>query len=200
MPTDTPQSTDMARLLDAARFAADKHRHQRRKDVEATPYINHPLAVAAILAEAGIDDVDVLVAALLHDTVEDTETSPEEIVERFGPVVAGYVAEVTDDKSLPKAERKRLQVATTAGKSAGARLIKQADKIANLHDIANHPPQWDAERMAAYRRFAGEVIAATRGVSPTLDAQGTSALRLGSGWSSRVQIVSETRSYGRLAP
>ena len=124
MPTDTPQPTDMARLLDAARFAADKHRHQRRKDVEATPYINHPLAVTAILAEAGIDDVDVLVAALLHDTVEDTETSPEEIAERFGPVVAGYVAEVTDDKGLPKAERKRLQVATTAGKSAGARLIK----------------------------------------------------------------------------
>lgn len=134
-------------VVEAARFAADRHRHQRRKDAEATPYINHPLTVAAILCEVGIDDADVIVAALLDDTVEDTETTPGEIVTMFGERVASLVAEVTDDKRLPKVTRKQLQVAHAASKSEGARLIKLADKIANLRDLAEHPPQWDDERM-----------------------------------------------------
>ncbi len=156
-------------LLKAASFAADRHRHQRRKDAAATPYINHPLTVAEILAATDVTDVDVLAAALLHDTVEDTETTLDEIAERFGPRVAALVAEVTDDRSLPKAERKRLEVARVAGKSKGARLIKVADKISNLRDIADHPPQWDAERVAAYRQFAADMIAGARGLNSALD-------------------------------
>lgn len=168
-PFDVPPPTPLQRVIEAARFAADRHRHQRRKDHAATPYINHPLTVASILTQAGVDDPDVIIAALLHDTVEDTETSPQEIVERFGERVASMVAEVTDDKSLPKATRKQLQVATAASKSEGARLIKLSDKISNLRDLAEHPPQWTEKRMQAYRQFAADVIARARGVSEELD-------------------------------
>jgi (p)ppGpp synthase/HD superfamily hydrolase len=163
-------------VVEAARFAADRHRHQRRMDAKATPYINHPLTVAAILCEVGIDDADVIVAALLHDTVEDTETSPAEIASRFGERVASLVAEVTDDKSLPKETRKLLQVAHVAAKSEGARLIKIADKIANLCDLAEHPPQWDDQRMLAYRQFAADVIAGARGGNEMLDQVADRAL------------------------
>lgn len=168
---------DAHRLIEAASFAADRHRHQRRKDAAATPYINHPLTVAHILCEAGVDDGDVLVAALLHDTVEDTETSPAEIASRFGEQVAALVAEVTDDKSLPKAERKRRQVRDTPHKSAGAKLIKIADKVANLRDIADHPPAWSATRIAAYRQFAADVIAGARGVNAALDGVADAELK-----------------------
>lgn len=175
-PSVTLSANPVSTVLEAALFAAEKHRHQRRKDHAATPYINHPLGVVKILCEAGVEDVDVLVAALLHDTVEDTETTPSELAERFGPRVASMVAEVTDDKSLPKAECKRLQVAMAAGKSEGARLIKIADKIANLRDLADHPPAWDDERMEAYRAFSAEVIAKAAGVSAQLDAMAAEAL------------------------
>jgi (p)ppGpp synthase/HD superfamily hydrolase len=175
-PLVTLSANPVSKVLEAALFAAEKHRHQRRKDHAATPYINHPLGVAKIMCEAGIEDVDVLVAALLHDTVEDTETTPSELAERFGPRVASLVAEVTDDKSLLKAERKRLQVATAADKSDGARLIKIADKIANLRDLADHPPAWDDERMEAYRVFSAEVIAQATGVSAQLDAMAAAEL------------------------
>lgn len=163
---------DLVLVLDAATFAADKHRRQRRKDAEATPYINHPLSLATILArEGGIADAEVIAAALLHDTVEDTETTPAELEARFGANVAGMVAEVTDDKSLPKLERKRLQVARAAHKSPGARLVKLADKIANLRDIAASPPvDWDAARKAEYVRWASDVVAGMRGTNAALEA------------------------------
>lgn len=163
---------DLVLVLDAAAFAAEKHRRQRRKDADATPYINHPLALATILArEGGVSDAEVIAAALLHDTMEDTETTPAELEARFGPNVAGMVAEVTDDKSLPKLERKRLQVAHAAHKSLGAKLVKLADKIANLRDIAAYPPtDWDQARKAGYVRWASEVVAGLRGVNPALEA------------------------------
>jgi guanosine-3',5'-bis(diphosphate) 3'-pyrophosphohydrolase len=163
---------DLVLILDAAAFAADRHRSQRRKDAEATPYINHPLSLASILArEGGVDAAQVIAAALLHDTVEDTETTLAEIEARFGPDVAGMVAEVTDDKSLPKLERKRLQVARAAHKSPGARLVKLADKIANLRDLAGSPPaDWDAARKAEYVRWAREVVAGLRGTNAALEA------------------------------
>ena len=157
-------------LLEAAHFAADRHRDQRRKDGGATPYINHPLAVAALLAEQGIDDAGVLAAALLHDTVEDTETSIEEIESRFGARIAAIVAEVTDDKALDKAERKRLQVAHAAGKSEGAKLVKIADKTCNLRDIAAAPPDWPIERKRQYFDWAAEVVGAMRGTHARLEA------------------------------
>ncbi|XP_069899402.1 guanosine-3',5'-bis(diphosphate) 3'-pyrophosphohydrolase MESH1 isoform X2 [Dipodomys merriami] len=133
--------SEAARLLEAADFAARKHRGQRRKDPEGTPYINHPIGVARILAlEAGVTDTAVLQAALLHDTVEDTDTTPEELELRFGAQVRRLVEEVTDDKALPKAERKRLQVERAPHGSPGARLLKLADKLHNLRDLSRCAP------------------------------------------------------------
>lgn len=166
------QQTRVAILLKAAFFAADKHRMQRRKDADASPYINHPLALAHILcSEGGVTDTSVLAAALLHDTVEDTETSSEEIEREFGSEVAAIVAEVTDDKSLPKEERKRLQIVKSAGKSEGAKLVKLADKISNLRDIAATPPaDWPRERREGYFKWAREVVAGLRGTNAHLEA------------------------------
>jgi guanosine-3',5'-bis(diphosphate) 3'-pyrophosphohydrolase len=145
---------------------------QRRKDADASPYINHPLALAHILSGEGeITEPDVLVAALLHDTIEDTETSAEELEREFGPNVASIVSEVTDDKSLPKAERKRLQISKAASKSREAKLVKLADKISNLRDIAAAPPHdWPVERREAYFHWAKEVVDGLRGVNPVLEA------------------------------
>lgn len=162
--------TDAVRLLEAASFAADKHRDQRRKDVDATPYINHPLDVARILAEAGVEDVEVLMAGVLHDTIEDTKTTAEELTQRFGERVCGLVLEVTDDKRLDKLERKRLQVIKAPGKSADAKQIKMADKIANLGDLKAPPVGWDAKRVGAYIQFAEMVAGGCAGANVALDA------------------------------
>src|SRR4051812_25176099 len=123
-------------VLAAALYAAQKHARQKRKGVDETPYVNHLLEVAELIA-ASIDELDtnLIVAALLHDVVEDTATSPAEVRERFGSDVASLVAEVTDDKSLPKATRKALQVEHAPHKSKRAALIKLADKISNLRSI-----------------------------------------------------------------
>ncbi|MGE0357176.1 MAG: HD domain-containing protein [Burkholderiales bacterium] len=163
---------DVARLIKAADFAAAKHRMQRRKDAEASPYINHSLALARVLKlEAGVDEVDVLVAAILHDTVEDTETTVAELSKEFGPEIASIVAEVTDDESLPKPERKRLQVVRAPGSSRPAKLVKLADKICNLRDVRDSPPaHWPLERRQAYFEWAREVIDGLRGVHPGLEA------------------------------
>jgi len=159
-------------ILSAAAFAAERHRDQRRKDAGASPYINHPLALAAILAaEGAVADPVVIAAALLHDTVEDTETTLAEIEARFGEEVAGIVAEVTDDKALSKAVRKELQVSKAAHKSPGAKLVKLADKIANLRDLAASPPaDWPAERRAEYVRWSARVVAGLRGSNAALEA------------------------------
>lgn len=174
-------------ILNAAVFAAEKHRSCRRKDADATPYINHPLRVAQILTESEIDDTDVLAAALLHDTIEDTKTTYEELVERFGPAVASLVAEVTDDKSLEKRERKDLQVQSAPHKSDGAKLIKLADKASNLEDLIDRPPAWPAERIAEYRRWAGLVADGCRGVNVALDQRITKLCGIGG----------EGKTYGR---
>ncbi|WP_341313478.1 HD domain-containing protein [Paraburkholderia sp. IMGN_8] len=161
----------MNNLIKAIAFAADKHRNQRRKDGEASPYINHPIAVANVLANEGnVDDESVLVAAVLHDTIEDTETSLRELAELFGEDVADIVAEVTDDKSLPKEERKRLQVEHAPHVSARAKLVKLADKICNLRDIAANPPaDWAVERKREYFEWASAVVEGLRGVHPVLE-------------------------------
>jgi GTP diphosphokinase / guanosine-3',5'-bis(diphosphate) 3'-diphosphatase len=154
----TPTIT--ARLLDAIHFAAQRHRDQRRKDREASPYINHPLALAHLLVnEAGIEDAEVLIAAVLHDTVEDTETTLEELQARFGDTVAGIVDEVTDDKSLPKQRRKELQVEHAPHKSPAAAMVKLADKTCNLRDIAQSPPAgWSLQRQRDYFDWAKRVV------------------------------------------
>lgn len=166
-------------IINAAHFSADKHRDQRRKDAAATPYINHPLAVAAILAnEVGIMDPDILVAAILHDTVEDTETSLDEIEQHFGSNVAKIVAQVTDDKSLPKLERKRLQIVNAAHKTPEAKLLKLADKIANLRDMANQPPaDWSTERLQQYFDFAENVAQGLTGLNAAMDELFAAAMK-----------------------
>jgi guanosine-3',5'-bis(diphosphate) 3'-pyrophosphohydrolase len=144
----------------ALAFASRKHSQQRRKDADASPYINHPIALLSILAtEAGINDRDTLCAALLHDTIEDTDTSVEELVEAFGASVASLVQEVTDDKRLPKAERKLRQVKHSAHLSPKACAVKLADKIANLRDVADSPPvKWSLSRRREYFDWAKQVV------------------------------------------
>ncbi|XP_058012391.1 guanosine-3',5'-bis(diphosphate) 3'-pyrophosphohydrolase MESH1 isoform X2 [Ahaetulla prasina] len=163
--------SEAARLLDAVDFAARKHSAQRRKDPERTPYINHPIGVAQILArEAGVTDVAVLQAALLHDTVEDTDATFAELEQRFGPEVRRLVEELTDDKALPRAERKRLQVERAAGLSAGARLVALADKLHNLRDLRRRAPEgWSEQRVREYLSWAARVADALRGSCPALE-------------------------------
>ena len=161
----------MGGILDALQFAAHKHRDQRRKDLEASPYINHPIALANVLwGEGGVHDPVVIEAALLHDTIEDTETTPAELRKRFGRKVASIVGEVTDDKALPKAERKRLQVEHAPHISREAKLVKLADKISNLRDMAASPPKtWPKSRVREYFDWAKLVVDALRGVHPRLE-------------------------------
>jgi GTP diphosphokinase / guanosine-3',5'-bis(diphosphate) 3'-diphosphatase len=164
---------DFGIILKALRFAAGKHRDQRRKGSSRAPYINHPIAVAVILWQVGgVRDTNTLVAALLHDTIEDTATSPEEIRANFGEDVLSLVLEVTDDKSLPKPERKRLQVLNAPHKSPRARQIKLADKINNLDEIAHDPPHdWSLARRREYIDWTKQVIDGLRGQNPALEAR-----------------------------
>ncbi len=161
---------DPSTLLEALRFAADKHRNQRRKDAGASPYINHPIDVAAVLAtEAAVTDESTLIAALLHDTVEDTETTLEEVQKRFGTEVAHLVGEMSDDKSLLKEVRKQLQIDHAAAASPKAKRIKIADKICNVRDVAQNPPAtWSAVRRREYLDWADRVVAGCRGSETVL--------------------------------
>ena len=164
-------ATQTKALLKALSFAAEKHRFQKRKDAAGTPYINHPINVALVLAEMGNeDDTDLLMAAILHDTIEDTETTPEELSTAFGTTVRDIVLEVTDDKSLPKDERKRLQVVTASKKTTAAKKLKLADKICNVLDIVNHPPgDWSTERKLSYLTWAEQVLHGLAGANPVLE-------------------------------
>ena len=163
---------DLKLLLKALAFAAHKHRDQRRKDQEASPYINHPIALANILSNEGhIKDIEVICGALLHDTVEDTDTTPEELEREFGETIRQIVMDVTDDKSLEKAVRKQRQIEHAAHISDKAKLVKLADKISNLRDVANHPPaNWDLGRRQAYFDWARAVIDQLRGVHGPIEA------------------------------
>jgi len=159
-------------LMEALAFSAFKHRNQRRKDVDASPYINHPIALARVLAvEGGVSDHKTLVAAILHDTLEDTETSYEELKEKFGRIIAETVREVSDDKMLSKADRKRLQVEHAQHLSRRARLVKLADKTCNVRDVASHPPHgWDLARRREYFDWARQVVDQIRGTHERLEA------------------------------
>ena len=160
-------------LITALDFAAKKHRNQRRKNADASPYINHPISLANILCnEADVTDMNVICAALLHDTVEDTETTKEELVIDFGQNICDIVMEVTDDKTIQdKYKRKQLQVEHAAHISTSAKLVKLADKISNLRDVADDPPaDWGLERRREYFDWAKKVIDQLRGVHPKLEA------------------------------
>ncbi|MFN8697500.1 MAG: HD domain-containing protein [Burkholderiales bacterium] len=162
----------MGVLLKAVAFAADKHRTQRRKDADASPYINHPIALANVLAnEGGVTDVVVLSAAVLHDTIEDTNTTAEELTAIFGAKITATVLDVTDDKSLDKHDRKQRQIEHAPHISKEAKLVKLADKICNLRDILASPPaDWSPERKQGYFDWAAKVVAGVRGVHPELEA------------------------------
>jgi (p)ppGpp synthase/HD superfamily hydrolase len=166
-------------LISAIKYSADKHRNQRRKGADASPYINHPIDVADILWRIGsVRDIDTIVAAILHDTLEDTDATAGEIEALFGKEVLNLVEEVSDDKTLPKEQRKRLQVANASHKSTAAKLIKLADKISNVNDIGNCPPkEWPLERRLSYLDWADEVVLGLRGVNPALEEHYDEAIR-----------------------
>jgi (p)ppGpp synthase/HD superfamily hydrolase len=165
------ESVSTTILLKAVQFAAGKHQTQRRKDVDASPYINHPIGVAHLLADiGGITDLDTLVAAILHDTIEDTETTPGELEEQFGRTVRKVVEEMTDDKALDKAVRKRLQIEHAPHLSPPAKAIKLADKIANVRDVMESPPpDWPLARRIEYLDWTEQVVAGCRGTSLPLE-------------------------------
>lgn len=182
----------LARVVDALQFAADAHREQRRKD-RVTPYINHPIELVWVLAvEGGVDDAEVLVAAVLHDYLEDCcgrsgqpslEDGRRALRERFGERVLACVLACSDDKTLPKEERKRLQVEHAAALSLDARLVKLADRIANLRDLVAAPPQgWSMERRSEYFDWARAVVDRIRGTHPRLEALFDEAYALKPGW------------------
>jgi guanosine-3',5'-bis(diphosphate) 3'-pyrophosphohydrolase len=167
-----PLPSNFHLFIDALAFAAHKHRDQRRKNVAASPYINHPIALADVLVhEGGITDIDVLCAAILHDTVEDTQTSFDELEARFGAKIAAIVRECTDDKTLPSERRKDLQIEHAPHLSHGAQLVKLADKICNVRDVVDDPPaNWPPERRRRYFEWSKRVIDGLRGAHPRLEA------------------------------
>lgn len=163
---------DISSLLTALKLSADKHRNQRRKDLESTPYINHPIDVADMLWRiGGVRDTNLIVAALLHDIIEDTKTRPDEIEVLLGETVLSIVLEVTDDKRLSKQERKRLQIEHAPHLSEAAKQVKLADKICNVRDIAGSPPKdWDIGRRRDYLDWTEKVVEGLRGCNPLLEA------------------------------
>lgn len=164
-------SSDISRITRALEFACRKHVHQRRKGEHGEPYVNHLAEVAHLVAEAtGGNDANLVIAALLHDCVEDQNVTRDEIAAVFGDDVAGIVMEVTDDKQIPKDLRKLAQVDHAARISARARVLKIADKTANLRSIQHSPPAWPASRKRRYFAWAQAVVAGARGINPAIDA------------------------------
>lgn len=162
--------SELSLIIRAASFAAHRHRKQCRKDADETPYIHHPLAVAQVLCEEGaVHDAEILAAALLHDTIEDTGATHGQLVEEFGLRVAEIVREVSDDKKLRKDVRKQLQIEHAASVSPAAQQLKMADKICNLRDILSCPPaDWTDQRKQDHFDWAKAVVDRVRGANQSL--------------------------------
>jgi guanosine-3',5'-bis(diphosphate) 3'-pyrophosphohydrolase len=158
-------------ILRAAEFAAERHRDQRRKGAIGRPYIGHCIEVAQMIASAAQDTPSaVIAAALLHDTVEDTPTTIDEIRNEFGDQVASIVAEVTDAKGVTRETRRQHQVDNGPRYSPAAKLIKLADKISNVREIGEDPPaHWTVERQLGYFAWARQVVDALGRVNPALE-------------------------------
>ncbi len=172
MTLPTPQTAPVALVVRALAFATLRHTDQRRKGKRAQPYVNHLAEVALLVSEAteGADPA-LVAAALLHDVVEDQNVTGAEIEATFGADVAALVLAVTDDKALPAAERKRLQIVHSAHLPARAKLLKLADKTANMRSLAEDPPlDWSRARATDYVTWSRDVVAGLRGVSPGLEA------------------------------
>lgn len=167
----TIKAKDLAMILTALEFSSQKHRDQRRKDNNASPYINHPIGLANVLCNEGkVTNAKVICAALLHDTIEDTETTSDELINAFGKSIAQIVLEVTDDKSLPKAQRKLAQIEHAKHASKRAKLVKLADKICNLRDLLFMPPaDWTISRKREYFDWSKAVIDQLRGTNKKLE-------------------------------
>ncbi len=165
-------NSPLLKLLEALDFAAKKHAGQRRKGVAREPYINHLIEVSLLLERStGGEDPALAVAGVLHDTLEDTDTDLSELRHRFGADVAQLVAEVSDDRRLPRAERKRLQLETMGDRPQRARLLRIADKTSNLRSVIESPPQrWNRKRKLEYFQWAKAVVDQCRGLSPQLEA------------------------------
>ncbi|MGB3406511.1 MAG: HD domain-containing protein [Jannaschia sp.] len=159
-----------AEILEAARFAARAHHGQTRRGADDIPYVDHVLDVAARLATVHPGDETLIVAALLHDTIEDCDVTAEDIERRFGPEVSYLVQEVTDDRTLPKAARKIAQEDHVRHASDRAKRLKLADKAANVTAIARTPPDWSPDRMEEYVDWALRVLGPVRGLDPALEA------------------------------
>jgi (p)ppGpp synthase/HD superfamily hydrolase len=174
-------ASHLLELLGALRFAAEKHRNQRRKGADRPPFINHAIEVAEILARvAGVEDPITLQAAVLHDTLEDTDTLPEELERQFGTEVRRVVEEVSDDKRLPREQRRVEQIRSAPGLSERAKLIRIADKIANVHSVTWSPPvDWSTARRRDYLDWTVRVIDGCRGCSPELERLYDEVLRIG---------------------
>ena len=164
-------SASTLRITAALDFACRKHVHQRRKGENREPYINHLAEVAHLVAEAtGGDDANLVIAALLHDCIEDQGVKREEVAERFGEDVATLVMEVTDDRGIPKADRKQAQVDHAAHISERAKILKIADKTSYLRAVQHSPPPWPASRRRRYFAWARAVVAGARGANTTIEA------------------------------
>ncbi|MEN6483599.1 MAG: HD domain-containing protein [Syntrophobacteraceae bacterium] len=172
---------DVSLILEALEFSASRHRNQRRKDAGQTPYINHPISVAMVLwRTGGVRDCRTIAAALLHDVIEDTDTRPEEIEELFGAEVLSVVLELSDDKRLPREDRKRLQIERARLASGPAKLVKIADKICNVIDITHSPPRgWSIERQTDYLDWTEKVVEGLKGCNASLEARYDEVLREG---------------------
>lgn len=171
---------DVQIVVRALDFAARKHRDQRRKDPYGTPYINHPIALMHVLTEeAGLTDALLLVTAALHDTIEDTETTLEELTRVFGEETAETVLELTDNKSLPKPNRKKRQIEYASRISHAGAVVLLADKICNLRDIAKiPPPDWTLKQKQEFFDWAKEVVDNLPPANKTLEALFEDAYRL----------------------
>ena len=164
--------TGIRLVSEAAELAARRHNGQTRKGRGEEPYINHLAEVANMLsAVTNGEDAELVAAGWLHDTIEDSETTHDELAQRFGLRVAGLVQECTDDMSLPKHERRRRQVADAPKKSDSAKLIKIADKISNIRArIFADPSAAQRAELADYLAWAEQVVANLRGGNARLDA------------------------------
>lgn len=171
MSTFPDKISDIQLLVDAYAFAADKHRSHKREDRHESPYINHLSELAHVLVtEAKIEDVTILAAAILHDTLEYTDTTVDELHTRFNSIITAIVEEVTDDKSLPETEQKRLRIMSTPTLSHAAKLVKLADLICNVGDVLDSPlPTWTNEECLEYIEWGKQLVDGLRGASPALE-------------------------------
>ena len=170
---DSLPAAPVQRILAAAKFAAEKHAAQKRKGAAAEPYVNHLIEVAQLIAGSSeVLDTNLVMAGLLHDTIEDTATTAEELERVFGSDIAALVVEMTDDKSLPKEVRKAVQVKDAPHKTVRAQVIKLADKISNVRSLLSSPPAtWSTQRKREYLAWAQQVVSALSAPNPVLRAE-----------------------------